>query len=73
MEINLTPDQKAFVRRAIANGRLHDEQEAVHEALASGKSASDGDWKPRYPSNPRGRRTLGERADQSRTSRCGSW
>jgi putative addiction module CopG family antidote len=34
MEVNLTPDQKAFVRQAIESGRLHDEQEAVQEALA---------------------------------------
>ena len=34
MEINLTPDQKAFVRQAIQSGRLHDEREAVQEALA---------------------------------------
>lgn len=34
MEVSLTPDQKAFVRQAIDSGRLHDEQEAVQEALA---------------------------------------
>jgi Arc/MetJ-type ribon-helix-helix transcriptional regulator len=34
MNVNLTPDQKAFARRAIENGRLHSEQEAVQEALA---------------------------------------
>lgn len=34
MEVTLTPDQKAFVRQAIASGRLHDEEEAVREALA---------------------------------------
>ena len=34
MEVHLTPDQLAFVRQAIASGRLHDEQEAVQEALA---------------------------------------
>ena len=34
MEVNLTADQKAFVRQAIESGRLHDEQEAVQEALA---------------------------------------
>jgi Arc/MetJ-type ribon-helix-helix transcriptional regulator len=34
MEVNLSPDQLAFVRRAIASGRLHDEHEAVQEALA---------------------------------------
>jgi putative addiction module CopG family antidote len=34
MEVNLTPDQKAFVRQAIESGRLHDEQEAVQQALA---------------------------------------
>ena len=34
MEVQLTPDQKAFVRHAIESGRLHREEEAVHEALA---------------------------------------
>ncbi|HXM23517.1 MAG TPA: type II toxin-antitoxin system ParD family antitoxin [Terriglobales bacterium] len=34
MEVNLTPDQKAFVRQAIESGRLHREEEAVREALS---------------------------------------
>jgi Arc/MetJ-type ribon-helix-helix transcriptional regulator len=34
MNVNLTPDQKAFARRAIESGRLHSEQDAVQEALA---------------------------------------
>ena len=34
MEVQLTPDQKAFVRHAIKSGRLHREEEAVQEALA---------------------------------------
>ena len=34
MDINLTPDQKAFARRAIESGRLHSEEDAVQEALA---------------------------------------
>ncbi len=34
MELNLTPGQQALVRQAIASGRLHDEQQAVQEALA---------------------------------------
>lgn len=34
MNVELTPDQQAFVRKAIASGRLHDEQEALREALA---------------------------------------
>ena len=34
MEVNLTPDQQAFVQQAIASGRLHREEEAVEEALA---------------------------------------
>jgi len=34
MDIQLTPDQKAFARRAIENGRLHSEEDAVLEALA---------------------------------------
>jgi Arc/MetJ-type ribon-helix-helix transcriptional regulator len=34
MDAQLTPDQKAFARRAIASGRLHTEQDAVEEALA---------------------------------------
>ena len=34
MEVNLNSDQQAFVRQAIASGRLHREEEAVEEALA---------------------------------------
>lgn len=34
MEVQLTPDQKAFVRQAIQTGRLHREEDAVQEALA---------------------------------------
>jgi Arc/MetJ-type ribon-helix-helix transcriptional regulator len=34
MDVQLTQDQKAFVRRAIESGRLHSEQDAVQEALA---------------------------------------
>lgn len=34
MEVQLTPDQKAFARRAIETGRLHSEEDAVQEALA---------------------------------------
>lgn len=34
MEIQLTPDQKAFVRQAIESGRLQRAEEAVQEALA---------------------------------------
>ena len=34
MKIELTPDQKAFVRQAIESGRLQREEDAVQEALA---------------------------------------
>jgi Arc/MetJ-type ribon-helix-helix transcriptional regulator len=34
MDVQLSPDQKAFARRAIESGRLHSEQDAVQEALA---------------------------------------
>lgn len=34
MEVNLTPDQQAFVRQAIAAGRVQSEAEAVAEALS---------------------------------------
>lgn len=33
MEVQLTPDQQAFVRQAIASGRLDREEDAVREAL----------------------------------------
>jgi putative addiction module CopG family antidote len=33
MEIQLTPDQEAFVRDAIASGRLSSPEEAVRQAL----------------------------------------
>jgi Arc/MetJ-type ribon-helix-helix transcriptional regulator len=34
MEVNLTADQKAFIRQAIESGRLRGEEEAVQEALS---------------------------------------
>lgn len=34
MDVQLTPDQRAFARRAIESGRFHSEEEAVVEALA---------------------------------------
>jgi Arc/MetJ-type ribon-helix-helix transcriptional regulator len=34
MEIELTPDQKAFARHAMEMGRFQNEEDAVHEALA---------------------------------------
>ena len=33
MDVQLSPDQKAFVRRAIESGRLRSEEDAVQEAL----------------------------------------
>jgi putative addiction module CopG family antidote len=33
MEVQLTPDQKAFVRQAIDSGRIRREEDAVKEAL----------------------------------------
>ena len=34
MDVQLTPDQKAFIHQAIASGRLHREEDAVKEALS---------------------------------------
>lgn len=34
MEVQLTPDQQLFVRRAIESGRLASEEAAIREALA---------------------------------------
>jgi len=34
MDVQLTPDQKSFVRQAIRNGRLQREEDAVREALS---------------------------------------
>ena len=34
MEVQLTPDQKAFARQAIETGRLQREEDAVKEALS---------------------------------------
>ena len=34
MEVQLTPDQKAFARQAIETGRLQHEEDAVKEALS---------------------------------------
>jgi Arc/MetJ-type ribon-helix-helix transcriptional regulator len=34
MEVHLTSDQEAFIRRAIETGRLHRKEEAVQEAMS---------------------------------------
>lgn len=34
MEVHLTPDQEAFLRQAIASGRLRGEDEAAQQAFA---------------------------------------
>jgi putative addiction module CopG family antidote len=34
MEVQLTQDQRAFVRQAIESGRIHREEDAVKEALS---------------------------------------
>ena len=34
MEVTLTSDQQAFIKLAVADGRLRSEEEAVAEALA---------------------------------------
>jgi Arc/MetJ-type ribon-helix-helix transcriptional regulator len=34
MDVQLTPDQKAFVRQAIESGRLRHEEDAVKEAMS---------------------------------------
>jgi putative addiction module CopG family antidote len=34
MNVELTPDQRAFVQRAIESGRFRSEEEAVQEAMA---------------------------------------
>ena len=34
MEVQLTPDQEAFIRQAIETGRLHREEDAVQEAMS---------------------------------------
>lgn len=34
MEVDLTPDQEAFIRQAIESGRLHRMDEAVREAMS---------------------------------------
>ncbi|HVP50066.1 MAG TPA: hypothetical protein VMT56_02475 [Candidatus Bathyarchaeia archaeon] len=34
MNVQLTPEQRAFAQRAIESGRLHSEADAVQEALA---------------------------------------
>jgi Arc/MetJ-type ribon-helix-helix transcriptional regulator len=34
MEVQLTPDQEAFIRQAIETGRLHRREEALQEAMS---------------------------------------
>lgn len=33
MDVHMTPDQRAFVREAIASGRFRSEEDAIQEAL----------------------------------------
>lgn len=33
MEVNLTDDQRAFIREALESGRIHHEEDAVREAM----------------------------------------
>ncbi len=33
MEVHLTTAQEAFIREAVASGRLHREEDAVHQAM----------------------------------------
>jgi putative addiction module CopG family antidote len=34
MNVNISPDQKAFIREAIESGRFRSEEDALQEALA---------------------------------------
>ncbi len=34
MEVQFTPEQEAFIRQAIASGRLHRPEEAIQQALS---------------------------------------
>ena len=34
MEVQLTPDQEAFIRQAIESGRLHRKEDALREAMS---------------------------------------
>jgi Arc/MetJ-type ribon-helix-helix transcriptional regulator len=34
MKVDFTPDQEALIRQAIANGRYHTPEDAVHDAMA---------------------------------------
>ena len=34
MEVEFTADQRALARHAVMTGRLHNEEDAIHEALA---------------------------------------
>ncbi len=34
MEVQLTPNQEAFIRQAIQTGRLHRKEDAVQEAIS---------------------------------------
>jgi vacuolar-type H+-ATPase subunit E/Vma4 len=37
MEVDLTPDQKAFIRQAIESGRLHREEQSIEEFAEEAK------------------------------------
>ena len=74
MEVQLTTDQKAFVRRAVESGRLHSEEEAIKEALALWEDRERQRlkfWRPLIvPGHPL---PGGMKAESSRRNRCGNW
>ena len=55
MNVDLTPDQRALVKRAIESGRFSHEEEAVQEALgAVGRTGAQEAGDPRGPRRGRG-------------------
>jgi len=56
MEVQLSPDQQAFVRQAIESGRLEREEDVIKRHFPCGRNASDGD--SRFSSRLIGRKHL---------------
>ena len=49
MDVQLTPDQRAFVQQAIDSGRLRGEEDAVKEAHAAQQLAASSPSPSRWP------------------------
>ncbi len=70
MEVDLTADQREFIRQAIETGRFHRAEDAAREALRYGKNVSADvrkSWRPLIRRKPLSHEA---KAVLSRSNRC---